>query len=255
VTNRPVKKQLSIAIVVFLLFAGVEVFHARGDDSDPSKAREIKLFLAADDSSEVLATLKNNERYVPLAEILGSDGNKWYLIKIESGAMGWTRESDKAVAQKLDSYFKPVPVELSFPQPRELSSSPSGASPGNRITVPVESNGSSVIVRVIFNGSLTANLYLDTGATYTTVSKRIARSLGLSAVGSARMASAAGVIMTPMTRLRSIKVGEAEASNLLVSIHDFSQDARVEGLLGLNFLNQFEFSIDARKRQLFLTPR
>jgi predicted aspartyl protease len=255
VTNRPVKKQLSIAIVVFLLFAGVEVFYARGDDSDPSKAREIKLFLAADDSSEVLATLKNDERYVPLAEILGSDGNKWYLIKIESGAMGWTRESDKAVAQKLDSYFKPVPVELSFPQPRELPSSPSGASPGNRITVPVESNGSSVIVRVIFNGSLTANLYLDTGATYTTVSKRIARSLGLSAVGSARMASAAGVIMTPMTRLRSIKVGEAEASNLLVSIHDFSQDARVEGLLGLNFLNQFEFSVDARKRQLFLTPR
>ena len=69
------------------------------------------------------------------------------------------------------------------------------------------------------------------------------------------MTGIGGSVMTPMARLQSIKVGDAEVLDLIVSIHDFSRDPRVEGLLGLDFLNQFEVSLDARKRQLFLIPR
>jgi len=251
------KKQIFTAAIAFLFVAGAKSFNARGDASPPvpSKTGEARLFVAADESSEVLATFNTDERYVPLAEILGSDGNKWYLIKLKSGATGWMKESDREVAQKLDSYFKPVPVDLSFPQPRDLPSSPLGSSAGNKIAVPVENNGSSVIVRVTFNSSLTANLALDTGATTTVVSRRIARSLRLASLGSRMMVGIGGSVVAPVARIESVKVGDAEVSNLQVSIHDFSPDTRVEGLLGLNFLNQFEFSIDARKRQLFLTPR
>ena len=221
----------------------------------PSQTSEVRLFVSADESSEVVATLKKQERYVPLAETSGIDGAKWYLVKAETGATGWIKEPDKDEAKKLDSQFKTFSVELSFPKPRDPSSSPSVSASGNRITVPVESNGSSVIIRVTFNGSLTANLFLDTGATRTMISRRIARNLGLSTLGSAIMAGIGGSVMTPMARLQSVKVGDAEVLNLVVSIHDFSRDPRVEGLLGLDFLNQFEVSLDARKRQLVLIPR
>jgi len=251
------KKPIAIAGVLFLLFAWVKPLAALGDASEgqPTQASEAKLFVAADESSEVVSTFKKQERYVPLGETLGTDGVKWYLIKIDSGAMGWMKESNKEAAQKLDSYFKPVPVELSFPQPRELPSSPPGSPSHNRITVPIETNGSSVIVRVTFNGSLTANLALDTGATTTVVSRRIARNLGLAALGSRTMVGIGGNVIAPVARIESVRVGDAEVSNLTVSIHDFSPDPRIEGLLGLNFLNQFEVSLDTRKRQLFLLPR
>jgi predicted aspartyl protease len=210
--------------------------------------------MAADESSEIVATLNKQQRYIPLAEATGIGGAKWYLVRTDTGAVGWIKKSNEEEVKNLDSYFKPVPVELSLPKPADVPSSRPG-SPSGRITVPVESNGSSVIVRVIFNGSVSANLFLDTGATRTMVSRRIARNLGLSTVGSAIMSGIGGRVVAPMARLQSIKLGEAEVSNLIVSIHDFSPDPRIEGLLGLDFLNQFEVSLDARKHQLFLTPR
>ena len=246
------------AVVIFLsLFARANPFGASCDAADAQAplAFESKLFVAADESSEVVATFTKQERYVPLAETLGRDGARWYLIKIDSGATGWMKENDKEAAQKLESYFKPLSAEQSFPRLREVPSSSSGASPGNRISVPIETNGALVIVSVTFNSSLTANLALDTGATTTMVSRRIARNLGLATLGSRAMVGIGGSVTTPVARLQSVKVGAAEVSNLIVSIHDFSNSPRFEGLLGSDFLQHFEISLDARKRQLFLTPR
>jgi hypothetical protein len=58
-----------------------------------------------------------------------------------------------------------------------------------------------------------------------------------------------------VARIESVKVGEAEVSNLVVAIHDFSQDPRFEGLLGLDFLRHFQVSLDPRKQLLTLIPR
>lgn len=256
-TERALKNTFATAVVVFLLFAWAKTCDARDDapQAELSQAKEARLFVAADESSEVVATFKKQERYIPLAETLGNDGTKWYLIKISTGAVGWMKESNKEAAQKLDSYFKPVPIELSLPQPKESPSSPPGSSLRNRISVPIETAGSLVIVSVTFNSSLTANLALDTGATTTMVSRRIARNLRLATLGSRMMVGIGGSVMTPVARLESVKVGDAEVSNLVVSIHDFSSSPRFEGLLGADFLQHFEFSLDARKRQLFLLPR
>jgi len=238
------------------LFLCINASNGKSDaaETETPQVSEARLFVTADESSEIVATLSKQQAYVPLAEARGIDGAKWYLVRTDTGAVGWMKKSNEEEIKKLDSYFKPVPVDLLFPKPADVPSSRSG-SPSGRITVPVESNGSSVIVRVVFNGSVTANLFLDTGATRTMVSRRIARSLGVSTLGSAIMSGIGGRVVAPMARLQSIKVGEAEVSNLIVSIHDFSPDPRIEGLLGLDFLNQFEISLDARKRQLFLTPR
>jgi predicted aspartyl protease len=116
-------------------------------------------------------------------------------------------------------------------------------------------NGASVIVPVTFNGALTANLVLDTGATVTVVSRRIASNLALRTLGASKVGTVGGVITVPLARLGSLKVGEAEVHDLVVSIHDFSADPRIEGLLGLDFLKRFHVSLDARRRLLILGPR
>jgi predicted aspartyl protease len=247
-------------VLLFLLLAPLKAFNvlAAGPDASLSEASELKLFVTADESSDVLATFTTAERYVPLAEILGADGNKWYLIKLESGVTGWMKEGDKAVAQKLDTYFKPVSIGNSFPQSFPQSKDvthPTGTSGRNKVSVPIETNGALVIVPVTFNGSLVANLALDTGATTTMISRRIARSLRLAPEGSRMMMGIGGSVMTPVARLESVRVGDAEIPNLMVSIHDFSNTPKFEGLLGSDFLQHFEISLDARKRQLFLTPR
>ena len=87
------------------------------------------------------------------------------------------------------------------------------------------------------------------------VSRRIARNLGLAALGSTLMAGVGGTVVTQLARVESVRIADAAVANLTVVIHDFSRDPHYEGLLGLDFLKHFEMSLDSRKRQLFLTAR
>jgi predicted aspartyl protease len=105
------------------------------------------------------------------------------------------------------------------------------------------------------NGVLRANLALDTGATVTVVSRRIAKSLALTPSGTSKVGTVGGLVTLPFARLGSLKVGDAEVQDLVISIHDFSLDPRIEGLLGLNFLKNFHFSLDAKRNLLLLGPR
>jgi predicted aspartyl protease len=50
-------------------------------------------------------------------------------------------------------------------------------------------------------------------------------------------------------------LGDAEVRDITVIIHDFSQDPRVEGLLGMDFLGQFHVGLDSQKQLLVLSPR
>jgi predicted aspartyl protease len=188
-----------------------------------------------------------------LADTLVGEGTRWYLVKAKNGMVGWIRQSDTDESRKLEKFFKSLPVEPSLPV--SLDASPSGARTPNTITVPVEMNGSWVIVPVTFNRALKAYLQLDTGASSTLVSRRIANNLGLSPLGSRQGVTVGGIITVPAARLVSLRVGEAEVNDLVVSIHDFSPDPRVEGLLGMDFLKHFHVSLDARRRLLILGPR
>ncbi len=67
--------------------------------------------------------------------------------------------------------------------------------------------------------------------------------------------TANGRITVPLARLGSLKVGNAEVHSLMATVQNFSLDPRIEGLLGLNFLNRFHTSIDSRRQLLTLAPR
>lgn len=203
----------------------------------------------------MIATLKPGDEVSPLADTLIGEGTRWYLVKAKNGVIGWISGNDTDASKRLEKFFKSLPAEPSLPLSSPVPSTSTGDFGAKTITVPVMMNGASVIVPVMFNGTLRANLALDTGATITVVSRRIATTLALSTLGVSKVGTVAGVITVPAVRLGSLKVGDAQVHDLVVLVHDFSTDPRVEGLLGLDFLKHFHVSLDTRRSLLILGPR
>jgi predicted aspartyl protease len=237
-----------------VLFVVGKLSQAAAVQNSFSIKSEIQLFTSPDESSTVIATLKSGEEISPLAHTLVGEGARWYLVRAKNDRVGWIKRSDAEESRKLENFFKALPAEPSLSITIAPSSLP-GSSARNTITVPVVMNGSSVIVPVTLNGVRKANLVLDTGATITVVSRQIARSLALSPLGTSKVGTVGGMVILPLARLGSLKVGDAEVQDLVVSIHDFSPDPRVEGLLGLDFLKNFHLSLDAKRSLLLLGPR
>ena len=248
------KLKAALLVASFMLLAVCKTFSQAATALKPSPSNsEIRLFTAPDESSAVVAILTSGDEIFPLADTLVSENSRWYLVKAKNGAVGWIKNSDTDESRKLENFFKSLPAETSFPASIVVPSSPAAAS--GPITVPVVMNGASVIVPVVLNGEFRTNLGLDTGATITVVSQRIAKSLGLNPFGTSKVGTVGGIITVPLARLRSLKVGDAEIHDLVVSIHDFSTDPRIEGLLGLDYLKHFNVSLDARRKLLVLGPR
>jgi len=95
-----------------------------------------------------------------------------------------------------------------------------------------------------------ANLVFDTGATYTMISWAIADKLGLNpqkSRSSVPFHTASGHVEAPLVRLEELNVKGARVFHLDLIVHDLPEEARVDGLLGLNFLKNFSVNLDFQK--------
>jgi len=221
-------------------------------DSTP-KTDGIQVYAAPDESTPPIALLSPGETTTPVAESQGAGGVKWYLIKTQSGVVGWIKQSDSDQSRKLDSFFKSLPAEHSISAQIPITSS--AAAPRGSIIVPVLLLGRSAIVPVTLNQIQRGNLMLDTGATNTVISQRLAALLSLRPLRKGAVQTVGGVISVSVAQLGSIRVGEAEVTDLPVIVHDFSRDPRIEGLLGMDFLGRYHIGLDAQKQVLVLSPR
>ena len=212
----------------------------------------VRLFTAPDENSLLSAVVRDDEIAGALAQSLGAGGTEWYLVRTKSGAVGWIRAGATDATKSYNSSFKLLSREASA----SLANVPAGpAAAGRPLTVRVDTQGSLAVVAVTFNGRLTANLAVDTGAAKTMISRRIAEQLALHSSGSGLFSGIGGTVAASFTRVESIRVGQAEVANLTVAVHDFSRTPRYEGLLGLDFLGKFSVSLDTKKQLLVLTPR
>jgi uncharacterized protein YgiM (DUF1202 family) len=205
--------------------------------------------------AEVVAELSKGDSLTPLANALGN--HSWYLVQTQKGLTGWIQSSDVDGTESLEKIFhEPDTVASSFVAPNEGSSSADGTSNRRETRVPIEMNGSLIIVPVELNRSVKTYMMLDTGATLTTVSSALAKKLRLVSGQKISMTTPGGMTTANLSRLGSLKVGNAEAHSLMVAIHNFSPHPRTEGVLGLNFLSQFQTSIDSKNQRLILSsPR
>jgi predicted aspartyl protease len=136
---------------------------------------------------------------------------------------------------------------------------PVDAAAGEVALEPTGSQDAALLVPVYVNGAGPFNLVLDTGATFTCVTGRVAEQLQLpeqrGAVGYGAGVHAAAQV--PIIRYDSLRVGNASAIDLPGCVLDLSSleaiGAAVDGLLGLNFLRAFDVRLDFQRNVMTIT--
>lgn len=249
------RRNILLALISLLTLAPTIEAQLYSASRPINTTRAIRLFTAPDESSQQMEVPKSDGSLLPLAETIGSEGSKWYLVKTKDGTTGWIKSGESDEAAKIETFFRSSTSRSSSTLPVEIPSASSAQTFSSAILVPIHMTGSAAFVPVMLNHAIQAYMLLDTGATYTVVSRRLAASLRLYETSRATLSTANGLISVPLARLQSIKVGVAEALNLTVAIQDVSMNSMVGGLLGLDFLSRFHTSIDSRKQLLILAPR
>jgi clan AA aspartic protease (TIGR02281 family) len=127
-----------------------------------------------------------------------------------------------------------------------------GADPGQGRREPTPPGGRlrPIIVEALLNRQVSVPLMLDTGASYTVLTKQTAHDLGI--ISLARLPkhsflTPGGPIQSPVTTLKSIRVGTVEAQNVAVAID--AEGHLPLGLLGMTFMRHFKVTVDQAQGQ------
>ncbi len=100
--------------------------------------------------------------------------------------------------------------------------------------------GGTPVIDVVFNGSKTFEMIVDTGASGTLITQRMATALGVKPVRTERAGIADGsVVEFPIGRVQSIGVGGAQIRNVEVAI---AKQMEI-GLLGHDFFGNYDVKI------------
>lgn len=129
----------------------------------------------------------------------------------------------------------------------------------DKASVPLQKKGPIAIVQATLNNRTSASLIVDTGASFTLISRAVAKELQIDVDGknlpTLPFQTANGVISAPMVTLESIEVGGMQVKNLTAAVYDSFPDSSVSGLLGLNFLSHFRMDIDGKNGMLHLEKK
>lgn len=119
--------------------------------------------------------------------------------------------------------------------------------------IPVTKNGNHFMVNVLMNGTVTAHLLVDTGASMITLSPAVANKLGYHPdddLPEIPASTAGGTVWSPLINLEKVKIGDAEEENVEAMIN--SQMGAMDGLLGLSFLNSYNVIMDHENSRMIL---
>lgn len=143
---------------------------------------------------------------------------------------------------------------------QEIPYSPSRSSSGTQPTtaqhylVPLFRIGNAMLVDVVFDGFLKSRLLVDTGATLTVISTASAKQLGLDLTHAAviPLQSVSGFFLAPLTKVKSITVGEVTVRDVEVVVHDIASGGGT-GLLGMSFMDNFQVTMNTTEEMMILT--
>lgn len=111
-----------------------------------------------------------------------------------------------------------------------------------------------IIVPVQINDSETLEFLLDTGTNTSVIIPEAAARLKLRPVDRIEMVTVAGSVIAPRSFLPRLTLGGKSAANTEVLWSDLPElrrlDNRISGVLGQNFLAQFNFTLNFRERRI-----
>jgi len=163
------------------------------------------------------------------------------------------------------AFFKNLSLTIDY-SARSLSL----ASPSNAADVSLSANSISfklaaphkplILLPVIVNGQGPFQFALDTGASRTMLSSELAEKLAIEVADDSPVTAGGGQIKIFAANVASLVLGNARVFDHAVGVGEFlamlSQaiGARLDGIIGYNFLNQFQVTIDYPRRLLKLQP-
>ena len=147
------------------------------------------------------------------------------------------------------------PKETSTPRPQEKPQpllSEKVPEPDG-ISVDLVRSGEVSFVEVVLNDRIKQDFIVDTGASFTVISREAANELGIridETTPFIPIATASSVIFNPLVTLRSLRVGQAEVENVDALVHNLP--GRSAGLLGNAFLSKFKVVLDSVQGKMTL---
>lgn len=126
------------------------------------------------------------------------------------------------------------------------------AAEGDDRPVPLVQSRRGWILDARVNEHVTGRFLLDTGATSCVITPLMAGRLGLfPPTRHVEVDTAAGPVRAGVVRLDTIAVGPRSATRVQALVLD-AIEGDLDGVIGLNFLDQFSFAIDPRRGTLEL---
>jgi predicted aspartyl protease len=111
-----------------------------------------------------------------------------------------------------------------------------------------------VVVPVFIGGEGPYRFLLDTGSSHTLISQTLATTLGAAPVAQSRLATSAGSIMAQVVALSDVSVGDARVESLMAtSLPSSAANMLGDGILGVlgqDFLSQFDYTLDYRTSRI-----
>jgi hypothetical protein len=176
-------------------------------------------------------------------------GDIYYWID-DQGTQHYTTRLE-SIPEPYRSKAIPLPLRTSPPVPPEVTprSSPKGAAKISFMP------GSPILVSAKINGSGPITLILDTGADRTMVAPSALSRLGISFENALRgvVRGISGANYAEAVWVNSVEIEEAKVGPLLIIAHDADLKG-ADGLLGRDFLANFNVTIDSKERVVTLTP-
>ncbi|HXJ35734.1 MAG TPA: retropepsin-like aspartic protease [Candidatus Eisenbacteria bacterium] len=118
--------------------------------------------------------------------------------------------------------------------------------------VPLRGDGTSWLVQVTVNDRASGLFLVDTGASYCVLAPAFARGLALPPTDKAvTLHTANGIVRAPVVRIATLDLGTTRAHDVQAIVHD-AVGPKLDGVIGLNFLNQYRYAIDPQRRTLHL---
>jgi len=112
------------------------------------------------------------------------------------------------------------------------------------------------VVTALLNNKVKVQLLLDTGATFIILSKQVGQKLGIDSLGDNQLVQIqvgdGRRVQAAYLSLKSVKVDKAEAADVAAAVllDDSESLASLDGMLGMSFLNRFNFKLDHQKKKL-----
>ncbi len=177
----------------------------------------------------------------------------------EKGSVHFTDDLSKIPERyRFDAESRKTPKEVSPPKKeKEPASTPALPKPSDSVgfEVPIKIKGEVAVAEVVLNGREKHEFIVDTGASFTNISWKMANDLGVTIDENTPfipIATASNVVLNPLVTVKSVKVEKAEVEDVDVVISDLP--GYMGGLLGNSFLHKFKIVLEPINGKMTLFP-